>query len=62
MIFDMITGIVLLFIMAFVFDLSFNLRRVNRDMERLLRKLAEITDLLKGATESALGMVNCCLP
>jgi hypothetical protein len=47
MIVDMIGGLVLFFIMAFVFDISFNLRRINRDLERLLRKLAEITDLLQ---------------
>ncbi|MFH1458353.1 MAG: hypothetical protein ABIG31_04215 [Candidatus Omnitrophota bacterium] len=44
---DMLVLIALLFIIVFVFDVSFNLRRIGRNFERLLRKLAEIEDLLQ---------------
>jgi hypothetical protein len=43
---DVIIWIVLLFIVVLTFDISFNLRRVARNFERLLRKLAEIEDVL----------------
>ena len=36
-----------LFILAIIFDISFNLRRQVKAMDRLWRKLAEINDTLQ---------------
>ena len=36
-----------IFILAIVFDISFNLRRLVKGMDRLWRKLAEINDTLQ---------------
>lgn len=36
-----------LFILAIVFDISFNLRRLVKAMDRLWRKLSEINDTLQ---------------
>ena len=36
-----------LFILAIIFDISFNLRRLVRGLDRLWRKLAEINDTLQ---------------
>jgi len=47
MIVDMVSAILLIFIIAFLFDISFNLRRSNKDFDRLIRKLSEITDLIQ---------------
>ena len=44
---DMLTGIAYLFILAVIFDISFNLRRLLRSLDRIWRKLAEINDLLQ---------------
>jgi len=44
---DIITAGAILFLVVFVFDISFNLRRISRNFERLMRKLAEIADLLQ---------------
>ena len=44
---DMVTGIALLFMVVLIFDISFNLRRISRNFDRLLRKLGEIADLLQ---------------
>jgi len=43
---DMVMGAVLFFIVVLIFDISFNLRRIAKNLERLMRKLAEIADLL----------------
>ena len=38
---------VLLFLLGFVFDISFNLRRLMKNLDRIWRKLAEINDSLQ---------------
>jgi len=43
----MLTGIAYIFILAIIFDISFNLRRLRGSLDRIWRKLAEITDLLQ---------------
>lgn len=43
---EMVIAVALFFIVVLIFDVSFNLRRIAKNFERLLRKLAEITDLL----------------
>ncbi len=44
---DMLVFLAFLFILAMVFDISFNLRRVVKGLDRLWRKLAEISDTLQ---------------
>ncbi len=39
-------GVSLVFIVVLIFDISFNLRRMAKNLERLLRKMGEIADLL----------------
>ena len=43
---ELMMGLAIFFIVFLILDISFNLRRIGKNMERLLRKLAEITDLL----------------
>ncbi len=44
---DMVFLVAFLFIIVFIFDLSFNLRRISKNFERLMRKLSEIADGLQ---------------
>lgn len=44
---DALNFLAYLFILAIVFDVSFNLRRLVKGMDRLWRKLAEINDTLQ---------------
>ncbi|MFH1355102.1 MAG: hypothetical protein ABIH19_03030 [Candidatus Omnitrophota bacterium] len=44
---DTLVTIILLFLLVFSFDISFNLRRLNKTLDRLWRKLAEINDTLQ---------------
>ncbi|MFH0826468.1 MAG: hypothetical protein V1923_01070 [Candidatus Omnitrophota bacterium] len=44
---EMVIAGALFFIVVLIFDVSFNLRRIAKNLERLLRKLAEIADLLQ---------------
>jgi hypothetical protein len=44
---DMFTGIVIFFVIVLLFDVSFNMRRVSKHFDRILRKLSEIADLLQ---------------
>jgi len=40
-------GTICLFMVAFTFDISFNLRRLNNNMDRLWRRLIEIEDTVQ---------------
>jgi hypothetical protein len=44
---DTLNFVAYLFILAIVFDISFNLRRLVRGLDRLWRKMAEINDTLQ---------------
>ncbi|MFH1413485.1 MAG: hypothetical protein ABIG56_01375 [Candidatus Omnitrophota bacterium] len=44
---DAVVTVILLFLLVFSFDISFNMRRLNRTLDRLWRKLAEINDTLQ---------------
>ncbi|MBU0709570.1 MAG: hypothetical protein KJ793_02540 [Candidatus Omnitrophica bacterium] len=44
---DALVTIILLFLLVFSFDISFNLRRLNKSLDRLWRKLVEINDTLQ---------------
>lgn len=44
---EMLNFLAFLFILAIIFDISFNLRRLVKAMDRLWRKLAEINDTLQ---------------
>lgn len=44
---DMLAWAFYLFMLAAIFDISLNLRRLIKNLERIWRKLAEINDALK---------------
>jgi len=41
------TALILLFIVVFTFDISFNLRRLNKNLDRVWRKMEEINTTLQ---------------
>lgn len=47
MLYNSLTVMLLALIAAFTFDMSFNLRRANKKLDTLWRKLIEIDDTLK---------------
>ena len=46
MFFNFLIPLILLFILVFIFDISFNIRRLIKSSDRLWRKLAEINETL----------------
>lgn len=44
---NMFTMVIYLFILAIIFDISLNLRRLLKSLDRLWRKLAEISESLE---------------
>ncbi len=44
------TTLILLFLMVFTFDISFNLRRLIKSTDRIWRKLEEINTYLQSKT------------
>lgn len=44
----LLIAILCICITAFTFDMSFNLRRINNNLERISRKLSEISELVRG--------------
>ncbi len=47
MVIGMFVAAVLLFLLLFVFDISFNLRRLLKNMDRIWRKMEEINTTLQ---------------
>jgi hypothetical protein len=45
--FTMFLAMIGLFVAVFTFDISFNIRRLNNNSDRIWRKLVEIQDLLQ---------------
>ena len=44
------TALMLLFLVVFTFDISFNLRRLVKNMDRIWRKMEEINTYLQSKT------------
>ncbi len=44
------TALIFLFLVVFTFDISFNLRRLIKNMDRIWRKLEEINTSLQNKT------------
>jgi flagellar biogenesis protein FliO len=47
MVIPMFVAAVLLFLLLFIFDISFNLRRLLKNMDRIWRKMEEINTTLQ---------------
>ena len=47
MVIGMFVAAVLLFLLLFIFDISFNLRRLLKNMDRIWRKMEEINTTLQ---------------